>query len=166
MKCQKTIEVGKTLDLLTDASFVVVIVAKSWLTPCEPVDCSMLVFTVSWSLFKLMSIESVMPFNHLILCCPLLLLPSIFPRIRVFSNELALGIRWPKYGSKDSASVLSKNIQGWFLLWLTDFISCSPRDSQLSSPGPWFESINSLAFGLLFFLWSNSHICTWLLDKP
>ena len=56
-------------------------------------------FTISWSLLKLMSIELVMPFNHLILCCPLLLPPSIFPSIRVFSNELALHIRWPKYWS-------------------------------------------------------------------
>ena len=55
--------------------------------------------TNSWSLLKLMSIESVMPSNHLILCRPLLLLPSIFPSIRVFSNESALHIRWPKYWS-------------------------------------------------------------------
>ena len=53
-------------------------------------------FTVSRSLLKLMFIESVMPSNHLILCCPILLLPSIFPNIRVFSNESALHIRWPK----------------------------------------------------------------------
>ena len=56
-------------------------------------------FTISPSLLKLMSIESVMPSNHLVLCCPLLLLPSIFPRTRVFSNEPALRIRWPKYWS-------------------------------------------------------------------
>ena len=55
--------------------------------------------TNSWSLLKLMSTESVMPSNHLILCCPLLLLPSIFPNIRVFSNESVLHIRWPKYWS-------------------------------------------------------------------
>ena len=55
--------------------------------------------TSSWSLFKLMSTESVIPSNHLILCCPLLLPPSIFPSIRVFSNESALRIRWPKYWS-------------------------------------------------------------------
>ena len=55
--------------------------------------------TNSWSLPKLMSIKSVMPSNHLILCCPLLLLPSIFPSIRVFSNESVLCIRWPKYWS-------------------------------------------------------------------
>ena len=56
-------------------------------------------FTISWNLLKLMSIESVMPSNHLILCHPLLLLPSIFPSIRVFSSESVLHIRWPKYGS-------------------------------------------------------------------
>ena len=56
-------------------------------------------FTISLSLPKFMSTESVMPSNHLILCCPLLLLPSIFPSIRVFSNELAVHIRWPKYWS-------------------------------------------------------------------
>ena len=56
-------------------------------------------FTISGSLLKFMSTESVIPSNHLILCCPLLLLPSIFPSIRVFSNESVLCIRWPKYGS-------------------------------------------------------------------
>ena len=56
-------------------------------------------FTISWSLLKPMSIESVMSSNPLILCCPLLLLPSIFPSIRVFSNQSALRIRWPKYWS-------------------------------------------------------------------
>ena len=55
--------------------------------------------TNSWSLLKLMSIELVMPYNHLILCCPLLLLPSTFPSIRVFSKESVLHIRWPKYWS-------------------------------------------------------------------
>ena len=54
-------------------------------------------FTISWNLLKLMSVESVMPSNHIILCGPLLLLPSIFPNIRVFSNESVLHIRWPKY---------------------------------------------------------------------
>ena len=64
-----------------------------WIAACQ----ASLAFTVSQSLLKLMSIESVIPFNHLILCCPLFLLPSIFPSIRVSSNEPILGIRWPKY---------------------------------------------------------------------
>ena len=77
-------------------------VAQSCPTLCNPMDCStpgFPVITNSQSLLKLMSIKSVMPSNHLILCCPLLLLPSIFPSIRVFSNESVLCIRWPKYWS-------------------------------------------------------------------
>ena len=76
----------------------------------------------SWSLLKLMSLESVMPSNHLILCHPVLLLPSIFPSFRVFSNESALLIRWPKNWSF-SFSNSSSNIQGWFTLGVTDLIS-------------------------------------------
>ena len=64
-----------------------------------PMDYSMPGFPVSWSLLKFMSVESVMLSNHLLLCCPLLLLSSIFPSISVFSNELDLCIRWPKYWS-------------------------------------------------------------------
>ena len=78
-------------------------VAQLCPTVCDPMDCSMPGFPVlpcpSQSLLKLMSIESVMPSNHLILCYPLLLLPSIFPSIRIFSNESVLHIRWPKYWS-------------------------------------------------------------------
>ena len=80
-------------------------VAQSCPTLCNPIDCSMPGFpvhhhlTISRSLHKLMSIESVMPSNHLILCRPLLLLPSVFPSIRVFFRELALHISWPKYWS-------------------------------------------------------------------
>ena len=75
-------------------------VAKSYLTLFDPTDCSSqapLSSTISQSLLKLMSIELVTPSNHLILCRPLLLLRSVFPRIRVLSNELALPIRWPNY---------------------------------------------------------------------
>ena len=68
-------------------------------TPWTAAHQASLSITTSWSLLKLMSIESVMPSSHLTLCHPLLLLPSIFPSIRVFSNELALRIRWPKYWS-------------------------------------------------------------------
>ena len=69
--------------------------ATPWTAACQ----ASLSFTISWSLLKLMSIELVMPSNYLILCCPLLFLPSIFPSIRVFSNESVLHIRWPKYWS-------------------------------------------------------------------
>ena len=78
-------------------------------------------FTVSWNLLKFMPIASVMPSNHLILCCPLLFLPSIFPSIRVFSTEPALCIRWPKYWSF-SVSPFNE-YQGWFPLGFTGLIS-------------------------------------------
>ena len=70
-----------------------------FVTPWTTAHQASLSITNSWSLLKLMSIELVMPTNHLILCCPLLLLPSIFPSISIFSNESALHIRWPKYWS-------------------------------------------------------------------
>ena len=77
-------------------------VAQSCLTLCDPMDCSMPGFPVHHQLLELtqlMSIKLVMPSNHLILCCPLLLLPLIFPSIRVFSNESTLHMWWPKYWS-------------------------------------------------------------------
>ena len=75
-------------------------------------------FTISQSLCKLMFIESGMPFNHLILCYPLLFLPSIFPSIRVFSNELALHIRWPKYWS---FSISASNEYSGLISFLIDW---------------------------------------------
>ena len=103
--------------------------------------------TVSWTLLRFMSTELVMPSHNRIFCHPLLL-PSIFPSIRVFSKESALHIRWPKYWSL--ASFLPMNIQGWFLLGLTGLISLHLRDSQESSPAPPFESINSFPLRLLY----------------
>ena len=76
---------------------------------------------------KLISIESLMPSNCLILCCPLLLLPSVFPSSRVFFRELVLHIRWPKIGASASASVLPMNIQDWFPLGLTGLISLQSK---------------------------------------
>ena len=75
------------------------IVSQLFVTPQTAASQACLSFTISWSLLKLMSIESLMPSNHLVLYHPLLLLPSIFPNIRVFSNELALHTRWSKYWS-------------------------------------------------------------------
>ena len=105
-------------------------VAQSCLTLCNPMDCSTPGFLVhhhSRSLLKLMSIESVMPFNHLILCCPFLLLPSLFPSIRLFSKESVLHTRWPKYWSFSFSIVLPMNIQDWFPLGLTDWISLQSK---------------------------------------
>ena len=84
--------------LCTARLIVVPLLSHVWLCVCQISVCqASLSFTISRSLLRLMSIESGMPSNHLILCCPLLLLPSIFSSIRVLSNELALRIRWPKY---------------------------------------------------------------------
>ena len=95
----------------------------------------------------------VMPSNHLILCHPLLLPPSIFPRIKVFSNESVLRIRWPKYWSF-SFSVSPSNEYSGLISFRTDWLGypCSPRDSQESSPTPPFKTINSLALSFLYGL--------------
>ena len=97
-------------------------------------------------------------------CCPLLLLPSMFPSIRVFSNESALCIRWPTYWrfrfstspSNEYSGLISFRID-WFDLLVVQ------GTLQQSSPAPQFESINS---SVLSFFYANSHICTWLLEKP
>ena len=102
------------------------------------------------SLLKLISTESVVPTNHLILCHPLLLLPSIFPRIRVFPNESALHIRWPKYWSFSFSIRLANEYSG-LISFRMDWIGspCSPRDSQESFPTPQFKSISSSALSFL-----------------
>ena len=94
-------------------------------TPWTAAHQASLSITNSRSLLKIMFFESVMPSNHLILCCPLLLPPSIFPSIGVFLNESALRIRWPKYWVSASTSVLPMNIQDWFPLGWTVWISLS-----------------------------------------
>ena len=83
-----------------------------FVTPCSSACQASLSITISLSLLKLMSIESVMPSNHLIIHCPLLLLPSIFPSIRIFSNESILHIRWPKYWSFSSSISPSNEYSG------------------------------------------------------
>ena len=103
------------------------------------------------SLLKLISIESVMPSNHLILCHPLLLLPSILPSIRVFSNESALCIRWPKYWDF-SFNISPSNEHPGLISFRMDWLDllASPRDSQESSPTPQLKNINSSAFNFLY----------------
>ena len=122
-------------------------VTQSYLTLCDPMDCSTpgpSVLHYLHSFIRFLSIELVMPSNHLIFCGPLILLPSIFPSIRTFSNELALQISSQSVGVSALASVLPMNSQDW-LVW-----SCCLRDSQESSPAPQFESINSLTLSLLY----------------
>ena len=119
-------------------------------TPWTAAHQASLSITNSQSLLKLMSIESVMPSNYLILCRPLLLLPSIFPSIRVFFNELALCIRWPKYWSFSFNISPSNEYSGLISLGWTGWISLQSKDSQESSPTPQFKSISSLTLSILY----------------
>ena len=105
-------------------------VAKSCPTLCDPLHRCMIAalsFTISQSLPKFMFIELVMLANHLILCHPLLLLPSIFPSIRVFSNESVLHIWWPKCQSFNFSISPSNEYSGWFPLGLTGLISLQSK---------------------------------------
>ena len=141
-----------------------------WLfaTPWTAAHQASLSLTNSWSLLKLMSIKSVMPSNHLILCCPLLLLPSVLLSIRVFSNESALCIRGANYWSL-SFSICPSNeysglisfrvdwfdllaVQGVFFLHSRVFSNTTVQKHQF--------------FSAQLSLWSSSHIHTWLLEKP
>ena len=123
-----------------------------------------LFITNSQSLHKLMSIKLVMPSSHLILCCPLLLLPPIPPSISVFSNESTLCTRWPKYWVSAPASVLPMNTQDSSPLGWTGWIS-------LQSKGLSRVFANTTVQKHQFFSaqlssQSNSHIHTWPLEKP
>ena len=117
-------------------------------TPRAAARQASLSITNSRSLLKLRYIESLMPSNHLLLCRPLLPLPSIFPSIRVFSNESALWNRWQKHWSFSisPSSEYSGLISFDGLVWSL----CSPGDPQESSPTPQFKSINSVVLSFLY----------------
>ena len=125
-------------------------------TPWAVAHQASLSFTISQSLLKLMSIESVMPSNRFLLCRPLLL-PSIFLSIRVFSNELALHIRWPKYWSFSFSISPSKNSQGWFPLGWTGLILQSKGLSRVFSST---TVQKHQFFSTQPSLWSNSYMTT------
>ena len=126
--------------------------ATPWTAACQ----ASLAITNSQSLLKLTSIESVMPSNHLIICCSLLLLPSILPSIRVFSNGKFFASGGQSIGVSASASILPMNIQDWFPLGLI-----ASRNSQDSSPIPQFKSINCLALSFLYSLTLTSMHDQW-----
>ena len=114
--------------------------------PCPslpPGVCSSSCLLIQWC--------HLMPSNPLILCCPFLLLPSMFTSIRVFSNELAVCIRWPKYQSFSFSISPSNEYSGFIFCRIDWFWSpCSPRDFQESSPTPQFKNINSPALSFLY----------------
>ena len=123
-----------------------------------------LYITNSRSLLKLMSIKSVMPSNHLIRFHPVLLVPSVFSSIRVFSSESVFCIRWPSIGVSASTSVLPMNTQDWSPLRWTGWISLQSKG--LSSIFSNTTVQKHQFFGTRLSLWSSSHIDTWLLKKP
>ena len=136
-------------------------VAQLCPTPWTAAHQASLSFAIFQSLLKLMSIESVMVSNHLIVC-RLLLLPSHFPSIRVSSNESALHIRWPKCWSfrispsNESSGLISFRMDWFDLLDVQRTLEHLLQDRNLKAS---FLRCSA-------FLWSNSHICTWLLEKP
>ena len=136
-----------------------VLVTQSCLALCDPMDYTAhqasLSFTISQSLLKLKSIESVMPPNCLFLCCPLLLMPSIFPSIRFFSNESVLCIRWPEYWSYSFSISPCNEFSGLISFRIDWFDLLALEETHKSSLVPQFESL-----GIQSSLWSNSHIYT------
>ena len=125
-------------------------------TPWTIARQAFLSITNSWSLPKLMSIESVMPFNHLILCRPVLLLPLIFPSIRVFTNESALRIRWPKYWSF-SFKISSSNEHSGLISFRLDWLDLSAVPGTLKSLHQHHSSKPSILQHSAFFIVQLSH---------
>ena len=125
-------------------------------TPWAAAFQASLSITNSRSLLKLMSIESVMPSNHLMLCCPLILLPSIFPSIRVFSNESVLHIRWPKYWSFSFSICPSSEYSG-LISFRIDWLDLLTVQGTLKSLLQHHSSKASILWRLAFFIVQLSH---------
>ena len=128
--------------------------AQSCPTLCNPMDCSTpasLSITNSRSLLKFMSIESVMPSNHLLFCHPLLILPSIFPSIRVFSSESVLPIKWPKYWSF-SFSISPSNEYSGLISFRTDWFDILAFQGTLKSHLQHHNSKASILQDSAFFM--------------
>ena len=128
-------------------------------TPWTAARQASLSITNSQSLLKLMLIESVMPSNHLILCCPLLLPPSIFPSIRVFSSESVLCIRWPKYWSF-SFSMSPSNKYSGLISFRRDWLDLLAVQWTFKSLTPQFKSISSWALNFLYIPTLIPHMTT------
>ena len=129
---------------------------RLFVTPWTAARQASLSITNSWSLFKLMSIESVMPSNHLILCCLLLLPSSIFPSIRVFSNESVLHIRWPKYWSF-SFSISPSNEYSGLISFRMDWLDLLAVQETLKSLLQHHSSKASILWCSAFFIVQLSH---------
>ena len=136
--------------------FSCIVVFDSLATAWTTAHQASLSFTISRSLLKLLSIKSMMPFNHLILCCPLLLLSSIFPSIRIFSNESVLHIRWPKYWSF-SFSISPSNEYSGLISFTIDWFDLLAAQGTLKSLLQHYSSKASLLWCSIFFMVQLSH---------
>ena len=125
-------------------------------TPWTTTHQASISITKSWSLLKLMSIQSVMPSNHLILCRPLLLLPSVFPNIRVFSSESLLHIRWPKYWSF-SFSISPSNEYSGLIFFRMDWLDLTAVQGTVNSLLQHYSSKASILRHSAFFIVQLSH---------
>ena len=148
---------SRLVNVVVQSRSHVPLFATPWTAACK----ASLSFTISQSLLKFMSIESVKLSNHLILCCPLLLLPSIFPNIPTFLMSQLFPSGGQRFGA--SASVLPMNIQDWFPFGLTSLISLLSKGLSrvLSSTTVWKHQF----FSAQPSLWSNFYIRSWLLEK-
>ena len=150
---------GRNMVAVVQSLSPVRLFTTTWTAACQP----SLSFTIFWSLLRFMSIESTMPFNHLILSCPLLLLPSIFPIIRVFSHELALHIRQAKHWNfsvslyNELSGLISFRIDCFDLLAVQGTLKSILQDHTVQRYR-FFSAQSSL--------WSNSYIHSILLEKP
>ena len=144
-------ESGSNLEVVVQS------LCRVWLfvTPWNAARQASLSFTIFWSLLKLMSIESIMSSNHLILCHPFLLVSSIFPSIRDLFKESALCIRWPKFWSFSFS--ISPSIEYSWLISLRVVWSCCPRDSQESSPA---SKLKASAFSIsMSYVLFGTYLC-------
>ena len=152
----------------TELNIVVVVPLLShvllFATPWAAARQASLCLTISQSLLKLTSIELEMPSKHLVLCRPLLLLPSIFPSIRVFSNESVLRIGWPKYYGFDF-SISPSNKYSGLISFRIDWFDLLAVQGTLKSLLQHHTVQKHQFFGAQPSLWSNSHIRTWPLEK-
>ena len=168
-RVKESLQMESVLKVLGWGHYLVVVVVPSltcvwpFVTPWTAARQAFLSFSISWSLFRFMSIELVLLSNHLILCLLLLLPPSIFPSNRIFFTEVALHIKWLKYWSFSFNISPSSEYSGLISLILTGLISLQSKELSRIFSNTTVQKHQF--FSTQLSLWSNSHIHTWSLEK-
>ena len=155
---------GMRVKFIFEFQFSCSVLLWLFVTPLTAACLASLSINNSWGLLKLMSIKLIMPSNHLILCCPLLLLPSVLPNIRVFSSKSVLRIRWPKYWSF-SFSISPSNEYSGLISFRIDWLDLLEVQGTLKSLFSITVQKHQF-FSAPLSSQSNSHIHTWPLEKP